>query len=233
MKNIVAVIPARGGSKGIPGKNIVDFCGSPLISWSIRQALNSELISSVWVSSDSDEILECSENFGANSILRPKEISGDFATSESAWIHSLEQIEQKEKVDIVVGLQATSPLRSKSDIDLSLQTYINNNLDSLFSVVEIEDFFMWSFDKDINKPRSINYDFKNRKRRQDLSTKYLENGSIYAFNPKMLLETKNRIHGEMGFYIMEKYKMFQIDSFADLELCQRIMKGYDLDNLSI
>ena len=230
MKNIVAIIPARGGSKGIPGKNIIDFCGSPLISWSIKQALNSESISSVWVSSDSDEILECSEKFGANSIVRPNSISGDLATSESAWMHAVEQIEQKEKVDIIVGLQVTSPLRSKNDIDLALKSYINNNFDSLFSVVEIEDFFMWSFDNDVKKPRSINYDFKNRKRRQDLSKKYLENGSIYVFNPKMLFETTNRIHGEIGLYIMEKYKMFQIDNHEDIELCQKIMKGYKLDN---
>ena len=189
------------------------------------------MISSVWVSSDSYEILDCADNYGANSILRPDSISGDLATSESAWMHAVEQIEKKEKVDVVVGLQVTSPLRSKNDINSALKDYINNNFDSLFSVVEIEDFFMWAFDKDIKIPRSINYDFKNRKRRQDLSKKYLENGSIYVFNPRMLFETKNRIHGKIGLYIMEKYKMFQIDNYDDIELCKKIMKGYALDNI--
>lgn len=229
MKNIVAIIPARGGSKGIPRKNIMNFCGSPLISWSIKQALNSQFISSVWVSSDDHEILECSKTFGANILLRPHNISGDKASSESAWIHALEEIQKNQKVDLIVGLQATSPLRGKNDIDLSIKKYIDNNLDSLFSVVEIEDFFTWVIDKKSKRPKSSNYDYKNRKRRQDIEKKYLENGSIYVFDPRMLLATKNRIHGNIGFHIMEKYKMFQIDTFDDIEICEEIMKANKLD----
>ena len=119
MKNIVAILPARG-SRDPRGKTLW-FFGAPLISWSIKQALNSELISSVWVSSDSDEILDCAETYGANSILRPDSISGDLATSESAWMHAVEQIEKKEEVDVVVGLQVTSPLRGKNDINSALK----------------------------------------------------------------------------------------------------------------
>ena len=229
MKNVVAIIPARGGSKGIPNKNIIDFCGAPLISWSIKQALNSDLVSSVWVTSDSQEILDISKKYGADIIPRPRKISGDFASSESAWIHALVEIQKLQKVDLIVGLQATSPIRGINDINLALKKYIDNCFDSLFSVVEIEDFFMWSIDKKNNTTNSINYDYKNRKRRQDIEKKYLENGSIYVFDPKMLLDTKNRIHGNIGLHIMEKYKMFQIDTYEDIELCESIMKSYKLD----
>ena len=92
--NIVAIIPARGGSKGILNKNIIDFCGKPLIAWTIEQCLYSKYISDVWVSSDSQEILNVAEKYGAKIISRPNGISGDLASSESAWKHAIETIQE-------------------------------------------------------------------------------------------------------------------------------------------
>ena len=107
-----AIILARSGSKGIPKKNIIEFCGKPLIAWTIEQCLSSKYISNIWVSSDSDEILKVASKYGAKTIKRPDILSGDFATSESAWLHSIEFIEKDNYVDIVVAPQITSPLRA-------------------------------------------------------------------------------------------------------------------------
>jgi CMP-N,N'-diacetyllegionaminic acid synthase len=138
----VAVIPARGGSKGLPKKNIKSFCGHPLISWSIQQALKSEVIDSVWVTSDSDEILAIAEKYGAKAIKRPDALSTDTASSEAAWIHAVNFIaDQVGKIDYVFGLQATSPLRHADDFTKAFHYLKENKIDSLFSSVEIEDFF--------------------------------------------------------------------------------------------
>ena len=114
--NIQCIIPARGGSKGIFKKNIINFCGKPLLAWTIEQCINSDKISNVWVSSDDDDILNIAKKFGAKTIKRPKSISGDKATSESAWEHAIDYLNDNGvSVDIVLGPQVTSPLREVLD----------------------------------------------------------------------------------------------------------------------
>ena len=117
MSNVVAIIPDRGGSKGINEKNSLLIAGKPLLAWSIERALTSKYIDSVWVTSDSEEILNIAVEYGANPIIRPVEISGDKASSESAWLHAVKTIEQEISVDIIVGVQATSPIRGENDFD--------------------------------------------------------------------------------------------------------------------
>lgn len=227
-QNIVTIIPARGGSKGIPNKNIISFCGRPLLAWSILQARACSRVSSVWVTSDSQEILDIAQYYGASPILRPPSISGDMATSESAWAHALEYIESTQtKVDIVVALQATSPLRSSDDIGNSITLLLDKSADSLLSVVEIEDFFMWHLSNE--SPESINYDYRFRKPRQLIDKKYLENGSIYLFKPDILKMQGNRLGGKIVMFVMDKYKMFQIDSHEDFELCSNLMSAFKLN----
>lgn len=227
MQTTVAIIPARAGSKGIPSKNIISFCGKPLITWTIEQALSAKGIHSVWVTSDSDDILDVAENCGANTIKRPANISGDEATSESAWLHALDYIEKSGiAVDVVVGLQPTSPIRHFYDIDNALLQFHEEKLNSLFSAVEIEDFFMWKIEKNITQ--SINYDYKLRERRQEIVKKYLENGSFYIFKAADIKKYKNRLSGSIGIYLMQKYKMFQIDGLEDVALCEAIMKDFVL-----
>lgn len=226
----VAVIPARKGSKGIPGKNLLPFCGRPLIAWSIEQAKRAEGVDSVWVSSDGDEILAAAASYGAEKIRRPGAISGDSASSESAWLHALDTIEQQgHEVEWMVGMQATSPLRAPEDIGRAIQQAKNQRLDSLLSVVEVEDFFMWGLNKE-SQPHSINYDYRDRKPRQQIEKRYLENGSFYIFRPQVL-RTGNRLGGKIGLYIMERHKMFQIDNPEDVPLCEAIMHGFKLDQL--
>ena len=226
-----AIIPARAGSKGIPAKNLVPVCGRPLLEWSIAQARAAEGIDQVWVSSDGEEILEVARAAGAQTIRRPAGISGDTATSESAWRHAVDSIEaQGERIDWVVGMQATSPIREPRDLSDALRRMTEENLDSLLSVVEIEDFFMWRADLQ-GEPQSVNYDYRDRKRRQAIEKKYLENGSFYIFRPAILREHDNRLGGKIGLHVLEKHKMFQIDNEADVALCEAIMRGYGLDRL--
>jgi N-acylneuraminate cytidylyltransferase len=225
----VAIIPARGGSKGIPRKNLVDVCGKPLIAWSILQAKSARHIDSVWVTSDDDEILAVSESFGARPIRRPAEISGDQATSESAWLHALDAIEaQGVPAGLVVAMQATSPIRESSDLDGGLDMLLGQGFDSLLSVAEVEDFFTWRIADD-SGAESVNYDYRNRRRRQQIEKRYLENGSFYVFRPEQLRRENNRLGGRIGLFVMGRHKMFQIDNPEDIELCAAVMRGFGLD----
>lgn len=229
MSTTVAIIPARGGSKGIPRKNLVDVCGKPLIAWSILQARNARQIDSVWVTSDDDEILAVAESFGARPIRRPAEISGDQASSESAWLHALEAIEaQGVAVELVVAMQATSPIRESSDLDGGLRMLREGGFDTLLSVAEVEDFFTWRI-AEHGGAESVNYDYRNRKRRQQIEKRYLENGSFYVFRPEQLRSEKNRLGGRIGLFVMGRHKMFQIDNPEDIELCAAVMRGFGFD----
>jgi len=231
MMKTIAIIPARGGSKGIHRKNLVDVCGKPLIAWSILQADFAVEIDEVWVSSDDDEILEIAEQYGASLIKRPLEISGDEATSESAFQHAIDFIESSgARIKRVVAMQATSPLRVPSDLDCALRLMANKDYDSLLSVTEVEDFFAWGVDES-GFARSLNYDYRQRRRRQELDKTFLENGSFYIFTPDLLRSMSNRLGGRIGMYVMERYKSFQIDNPEDIFFCSSIMAAYDIDKI--
>lgn len=226
MKNIVAIILARGGSKTIPKKNIKNFCGKPLVAWSILQAKKAHGISSVWVSSDSKEILHISEKYNASIILRPKKFSTSTSTSVSGWIHAINEIEKTgRKIDVVIGLQATSPVRESSDIEKGIRKFNKSNYDSMFSAGIIGDFYIWGR-KSNGKYHSINYNFQKRPRRQEFSDQYVENGSFYIFKPYFIKKFKNQLSGKIGITLMEFWKSFEIDNNKDLEFCEIIMKHY-------
>jgi CMP-N,N'-diacetyllegionaminic acid synthase len=221
--NIVAVIPARGGSKGIPRKNLIDFCGKPLLVWSIQQAKGSRHVREVFVSSDDAGILAVAAKAGAGTIVRPKNISGDKASSEAALLHALKEIEQRQgkPVDLLVFLQATSPLRTSADIDGAVAALIAQKADSLFSASRLEDFCLWQkkgagFD-------SVTFDYRNRGRRQDREPLFLENGSIYVFKPAILARFGNRLGGKIATYLMPFWQSQEIDEPGDLELCRYYM----------
>ena len=203
------------------------LAGKPLIAWSIEHALNSSKIDSVWVTSDCDEILSVANQFGANVIVRPKNISGDRATSEQAWIHAVNEIQKHREIDVIVCMQPTSPIRGKNDLDEALEMFSYGQFDSILSVTKIEDYFEWRLTS--KGAESVNYDYKNRKRRQDIDQKYLENGSFYIVSPSQLKENNNRLGGKIGLYEQEKFKMYQIDNIEDVMLCEAILKGYGLN----
>ncbi|UWU79779.1 acylneuraminate cytidylyltransferase family protein [Bradyrhizobium huanghuaihaiense] len=224
-RKTLAVIAARGGSKGIPHKNLLDLCGKPLIAWTVEQARAAEGVDVVAVSSDSNRILEAAEAAGAVGVRRPDDISGDLASSESAWLHALEAVDARMgRFERIVALQATSPIREPRDIEAALATFDREHLDSLLSVCEVEDYFNWRIGQ--NGPEPINYDYRNRRMRQQIEKRYLENGSFYVLIPSLLREQSNRLGGKIGFHVMERHKMFQIDRPEDVKLCGAIMRSY-------
>jgi len=223
MAFVVAIILARGGSKGIPGKNIIDFCGKPLIVWTIEQLQLSKGIDSIWVSSDNGEILNIAQKYGTETILRPDDISGDDATSESGWLHALQVIENKiGLIEMIIAPQVTSPLREPHDFERGIYDFQNQRCDSMFSCSVVEDLFFWEKSLDGNL-KSVNYDYINRSRRQSISKKYIENGSFYLFKPHVLRQFNNRLGGKIGMTEMEFWKMFEIDSMDDVRMCKALM----------
>lgn len=222
--NITAIILARSGSKGIPHKNIIDFCGKPLLSWTIEHCLKGG-IDNVYVSSDKDEILSVGEKYGAYSIKRPDNISGDEATSESGWLHALKVIEKdNEKIDWILAPQVTSPLRTADDIKKGVKAIKSGKYDSLFSCSIADDLYFWKYSSGVFE--SVNYDWKNRKRRQNFPKQYIENGSFYFFRPEILRQNNNRFGGKIGIVEMEFWKMFEIDSKEDIKMCSALMKEF-------
>jgi N-acylneuraminate cytidylyltransferase len=230
-KNIIGILPARGGSKGIPRKNIMNFCGKPLIAWTIIHAINSIAIKDIYVSTDDDEIANISKQYGAKIIRRPSHISGDTATSESAIIHALDKIGNSEnnKIELVVFYQATSPLRQLYDTDNAVKFFYEENADSLFSAVKLDDCTLWAIRN--NALQSLSFDYKNRGRRQDREPVFLENGSFYIFKPEILRKENNRIGGKISMYFMPFWQSYEIDSFADIEICSYFMSKYILQGV--
>jgi len=221
MNKVIAIIPARGGSKGIPKKNIIDFCGKPLMAWSILQAKATPQIDEVYVSSDSDEILDISKSYGAVPIKRPDNMSGDTATSEQSIKHCLSVIDIKP--DIIVMLQATSPLREKDELSKALIEF-TENVDCMFSCCIATDMLMWN-----NTFTKSNYDFMNRGRRQDRKSDYIETGSFYMFRTEIIEKYNNRLGGRVRIYLQDLWQMFEIDTLEDLELVKFLFKGRGLD----
>jgi len=218
--NVIAIIPARGGSKGIPNKNIVDFLGKPLLAWSILQAKESGVVDEVFVSSDSDEILSVARDYGAIAVKRPDELSTDTISSETALIHVLDYIRDKEDADpeTIVFLQATSPLREPSDVLGAVRTFNEKKVDSLFSDAILDDLCVWGEEDGQLKGKTFNA--WNRGRRQDRQPLYLETGSIYVFKSSLLRSSNNRLGGKIGRYTMPYWKSIEIDKLEDIKLCE-------------
>ncbi len=217
--NIITIIPARGGSKGVPGKNIKDFGGKPLIVHSIEHALQSESMGTVYVSTDDKKIADISQNAGAKIIWRPDYLSGDVATTESAVEHALSEISHKP--DIVVLLQATSPIRPQNAVQNALEKFIKENCDSLLSISPTHRFFWRIKDNET----IAEYDFLNRPRRQDMKVediRYVENGSLYIFTRKQFNNTGNRLGGKIGHVIFDEEYSGEIDSEIDFITLEKI-----------
>ena len=221
MRSILAIIPARGGSKGIPRKNLLVLAGKPLIVHTIEHALQARSVDRVVVSTDDPEIAAVSKQYGAEVIWRPAEISGDTASSESALLHALDFLERTEgyRPALVVFLQCTSPIRHPKDIDQAVQTLLDEDADSLLSVVPFH-LFIWRLVDGQGQP--VDYDHRHRPRRQDRQPEYMENGSIYVFKPWVLRRFNNRLGGKIALYVMDGWSSVDINTLRDFELCEWI-----------
>ena len=226
-KSFLAVIPARGGSKGLPGKNIKKINGKPLIAWSIDSGLKSKYIDKVIVSSDSDEILDISKKYGADIIKRPSILANDTASSFDAVKHTIENI--KDVLDYVVLLQPTSPLRNNKHIDEAFELLNKNRADAIISVTEVDHSPLWSstLPKDGSMSNFITKDILG-KRSQDLEKYYRLNGALYICKTKRLLEESTFfIKDQIFAYKMDRESSVDIDERIDFELAEVLLAMSD------
>lgn len=225
--NIIAIIPARGGSKGIKKKNLSIFCNKPLIYWTINRCINSKKIHSTWVTSNDEEILNYAKKNNANIIKRPKNISNSKSISEDAIIHAIKTIQRKFKIDHILFPQVTSPIRSKNEFDIAINYYLTKKFDSLFSADKIKDYFMW--ERNNKKLKPINYSLTKRPPRQKIIQKFHENGSFYLFKKNNFMKYKTRVFQNIGVYEMEAFKSIQIDEYEDIKFAEILMKKFILN----
>ncbi|GAB7256605.1 acylneuraminate cytidylyltransferase family protein [Polaribacter sp. OB-PA-B3] len=214
---VLAIIPARGGSKGIPMKNIINFRGKPLMQWTIEAALQSNYITDILVSSDSDEILEVAKkNKDVLLLKRPNYLAEDSTRTEPVLKHAITSLQNK-KYDYIILLQPTSPLRDSKDIDASFKKIEKHNADSLISVCNVEHhpYKTFKLDKNGFLKGIINNDFPFSPR-QILPETYRANGAIYIIKTKKFLEKELLITDNTIDYQMSKLKSLDIDTKEDL-----------------
>ncbi|PSM51558.1 CMP-N-acetylneuraminic acid synthetase [Campylobacter blaseri] len=219
--NILSIIPARGGSKGFKGKNIFPLYNKPLIAWSIEASLKSKYITKTIVSSDDDEILEISKNYGSQIIKRPDELALDYTPSEPVITHALKTL--NENFDFIVFLQPTSPLRNSSDIDSAIKMYLDKKSKSLISVKEVDNKFLKSFLLNDNKLEPINNPKFPFTRRQDLPKLYMPNGAIYIVDYRYFLENEQLFSDDCVAFVMSDEKSIDIDSYEDIIKCEKVL----------
>lgn len=222
----VAVIPARGGSKGIPHKNIVPVGGKPLIAWTIEAARGCPNITHVLVTSDDEEILSAARSFGAATLLRPAELAADTTRAEPVLTHVLEYLQKQETLpELVVYLQPTSPLRTTDHLNKAFELFTKTNADALVSVYPIDNKVLKSYVLDehgfLSGIRNNDYPSFNR---QDLPSVYMPNGALYILRSKDFL-AHLRFFGEKTVpFVMTPEESLDIDAPADVVVADRILR---------
>ncbi|MDB3979058.1 acylneuraminate cytidylyltransferase family protein [Pseudomonadales bacterium] len=222
-KKVLAVIPARGGSKGLPGKNIRDLGQKPLIAWTIEAALSSDIIDHTIVSTDCDQIAEVSKHFGADvPFVRPHWLSTDEASSADVVLHTLTSLSVT--FDIVILLQPTSPFRDRGHIEDALKIYVKAEAQSLVSICEAQKspYWFFSLEKDGALLPVLRYN-KQFNRRQDLPKTYALNGAIYVVDVELFLRAQKFIFDETVSYLMELESSLDIDTLMDFNLAQLML----------
>lgn len=229
-KTFLGIIPARGGSKGLPGKNIKELCGKPLIAWSIESGLKSKYLDEVMVTTDSKDIANIAKQYGASvPFLRPDVLASDTATSFDAIKHTIEfyKNEFDKEFDYIVLLEPTSPLREVDDIDNMIEKIIKDedNFDSIVSIGEVAEHP--SIMKQIVSENNILPFCKELElttRRQDNKKAYFPYGVAYIVKTKSLLEEKTFYTARNTFYEIKRYQCYEIDDIYDFLAIENIMK---------
>lgn len=223
---VVAVVPARAGSKGIPGKNLRTVAGRSLVRRAVESARAASTIDAVIVSTDGDAIATEAVAAGARVIRRPAGIAGDDASSESALLHALDQLDAAgNDPEIVVFLQATSPFVDPDDLDAAVARVQDGHADSVFAAAPSH-AFLWR-NADDGSARAVNHDAAVRPRRQDREPEYRETGAFYAFRTAAFRQHRHRFHGRVELVVVDGHGAIDIDDPADLELAEALAPRLD------
>ena len=223
-KTFLAVIPARGGSKRLPRKNVLDLAGKPLIAWTIEAAKHSKYIDHFVVSTDDQEISDVSKKYGAEVLTRPAELATDTASSVDVVLHAIAA--QSQSYDYVILLQPTSPLRTAQHIDKAIELLFDKNANAVISVCETDHSPLWAntLPEDGNMDNFIREEVKG-KRSQDLPTYYRLNGAVYIVNLYELIKEKSFFNKSYSVaYIMDIYSSLDIDRKYEFELAKVLVK---------
>lgn len=219
--SILAIIPARGGSKGIPRKNIKKLAGKPLIAWTIEEAKKSKYITRLILSSDDDEIIEIAKKYGCEvPFKRPKEIAQDQTSGMEPVLHAIQQCPG---YDYVLLLQPTSPFRTIEDIDNCIDKVIKNNYSFCVSVTESKEtpYWMYTVDStDVMLPLMKN----SPATRQELSKTYSLNGALYIAKTTDFIKEKKFINDTTVPFIMSQSHSYDIDEPIDFKICNFLME---------
>ena len=226
-KTVLAIIPARGGSKGVPRKNIKNLCGKPLIIWTIGEGLKSKYIDRIIVSTEDEEIAEMSKKHGAEvPFMRPKELSEDDTPGAEPLLHCINWLKNNEDYypDYICTLQCTSPFRKSKHIDEALEQLLKQGGDSIVGVCESEISPYWM--KRILNGKIVDFidNSKVYNRRQDLPVIYRLNGALYIGKTDILLKNRNWYTDNTLPYVMSNEDSIDIDTILDFKFAELIMK---------
>jgi CMP-N,N'-diacetyllegionaminic acid synthase len=226
-KEILAIIPARGGSKGVPRKNVRELNGKPLIGYTIESAKKSNKVSRVVVTTEDTEIATISRAYKAEvPYLRPDELSQDNSPTMECVLHMLDYLEKTEGYvsDYVLLLQCTSPLRNHNHINEAIDKLLNSDYDSIISVCEAEVNPYWANIFEGDKLKYFIEEGRKITRRQELPNVYRMNGAIYLIKTEVLKKQKNFEPEEVMGYIMDSYSSVDIDTEMDFKIAEAIIK---------
>lgn len=230
---VLALIPARGGSKGLPGKNIKQMCGKPLLAWTIEKALLSEYLDCVLVSTDCKDIANIARAFGGYvPFLRPNKLSSDESSTFNVVIHALNFLHEHDDVDFeyVVLLEPTSPLREDDDIDKMLEILVKNkaNFDSIISVGEVDEHPSIVKRLKGSNLESFCPEIKQTSRRQDNEAAFFPYGVAYITKKNALLREETFYTERCTYFKIKKYQKVEIDDIYGFLCAESIMK-YEWD----
>jgi len=225
MNQILAIIPARSGSKRLPKKNIKMLCGKPLLAYSIDCVKKSHQVTRFVVSTEDEEIAKISQSYGAQVIKRPSELARDESPTEDVVLNVLEQLKNNEhySADILLLLQPTSPLRSTEDIDNAIKTFLTSSGDSLISVTEYEHTPYWAFRIE-NGLLKQEFNQESMKRSQDLPRLYRPNGSIFIIRVETFLKKRSFYTNQMIPFVMPRWRSIDIDDEFDFSLAEFLLR---------
>lgn len=227
---MLALIPARGGSKGLPGKNIKMFNGQPLISYTIQAAREAEIIDRIIVSTDDPDIASIAREYGAEiPFMRPSELAADDSPALDAYLYTLDRLSKEEgkKYDDVVILLPTAPLRTSHDIDQASKIFFEKNADSVISVVETPhppEWFKLIDDKGVLRNYRTGEGVENNRNRQEYPKTYIPNGAIFIFKTSFLKEKRTYYSDKTFPYLMAKEKSIDIDDIVDFTCAEVLMR---------